>query len=233
MEGKVKGSLYIVSTPIGNLADFTYRSVEILRSAHLIGAEDTRRTRILMNHYDIKTPVSSYNSYNQTKKGKYFIELLNQGQDLALVSDAGTPGVSDPLYNLVQAAVEEGIAVQAAPGPSAVLAALTVSGLPMDRFLFEGFLPRKKGRTKKLEELASQKRTLVIFESPHRIGKTLQDLLRFFGNRKACLAREMTKLHEEVIRDDLEGMTARFKDRNWKGEITLVVAGAERKEKCD
>lgn len=221
----VKGSLYIVSTPIGNLGDITYRSVGILRNVHLIAAEDTRRTKILLNHYQIDTPLSSYHSYNKIKKGRKFIDTLLEGKDVALVSDAGTPGVSDPLYHLVQSAVGEGIDVLSAPGPSAVLAALTVSGLPVDRFVFEGFLPRKKGRRTRLEGLAGEFRTVVIFESPHRISKTLRDLLEVMGNRKVALTREMTKVHEEVIRGDLQELAVTLADRSWKGEITLVIEG--------
>jgi len=162
-----KGTLYIVSTPIGNLGDFTYRSVEILEQVNGIAAEDTRRTRILLNHYKISTPLASFNSHNQTRKGPEFIKKLIRGDDLALVSDAGTPGVSDPLFHLVQLAIENEIRVESLPGPSALLAALTVSGLPMDRFLFEGFLPRKKRRKQTLATLAAQPTSVVLFESPH------------------------------------------------------------------
>lgn len=225
-----KGSLYIVSTPIGNLEDFTIRSVEVLNHVHLIAAEDTRRTRILLNHYKIDTPLSSYHSYNQAKKGPQFIRLLNKGQDVALVSDAGTPGISDPLYHLVQGALEEGISVRSLPGPSAVLAALTVSGLPMDRFVFEGFLPLKKKRRARLEELSLEKRTIVLYESPHRIKKTLQELYDVMGNRKAAVARELTKMYEEVVRGTLKDLTESLRDKKWKGEITLVISGIPKKE---
>ena len=158
------GTIYIVSTPIGNLGDFTQRAVETLKHVSLIAAEDTRRTRILLDRYKIQTPLSSYNSYNKFKKRSLFIDRLKNGQSIALVSDAGTPGISDPHYHLVQSALEEGMRVNSIPGPSALLAALTVSGLPMDKFVFEGFLPRKKGRATALENLACEKRTLVIFE---------------------------------------------------------------------
>lgn len=226
-----KGTLYIVSTPIGNLEDFTFRSVAILGQVHMIAVEDTRRTRILLNHYQIRTPVSSYHSYNQEKKGRYFIGLLKEGKDVALVSDAGTPGISDPLYHLVQLALQEGAPVVPLPGPSAVLAALTVSGLPMDRFVFEGFLPLKKRRKTRMTELAAEKRTLVLYESPHRIQKTLQELYAVLGNRKAVIARELTKMHEEVIRGDLEELAGLGKTKHWKGEITLVIAGFQEKER--
>lgn len=226
-----KGSLYIVATPIGNLGDITFRSVEILRKVTLIAAEDTRRTRILLNHYQIDASLSSYNSYNKIKKGEGFIQLLNQGKDIALVSDAGTPGISDPLFHLVQSAIEEGINVCPIPGPSAVLAALTVSGLPIDRFVFEGFLPRKKRRRSRLEELARTQRTVVIYESPNRVEKTLTEILEVFGNRPAVIARELTKIYEEVIRGSLEELVSIAGGRKWKGEITLVIAGASKKNR--
>lgn len=229
-ENSGKGTLYIVSTPIGNLGDFTFRSVEVLNQVQLVAAEDTRRTRILLNHYEIKTRLSSYHSYNQEKKGPQLIRLLDEGQDLALVSDAGTPGISDPLYHLVQLALDADIQVFSLPGPSAVLAALTVSGLPTDRFVFEGFLPVKKRRKTRLEALALEKRTIVLYESPHRIHKTLRDLLSALGNRKVALTRELTKFYEEVIRGDLKDLIESIGERKLKGEITLVIAGISHKE---
>jgi len=231
MSDKGKGCLYVVSTPIVNLGDITYRSVEILRQVSLIAAEDTRRTRILLNRYEITTPLSSYNSYNKIRKGPEFIKKLHQGEDVALVSDAGTPGVSDPLYHLVQLALEEEAEVISIPGPSAILSALTVSGLPMDRFRFEGFLPRKKRRKRILEELAELSETVVLFESPMRIEKTLNELREVFGNRKAALTRELTKLHEEVLRGGLDDLCKASEGRKWKGEITLVLSGKSSKNK--
>ncbi len=231
MSPKGKGCLYVVSTPIGNLGDITYRSVEMLRQVSLIAAEDTRRTRILLNNYEIDTPLSSYNSYNQTRKGPEFIKKVNQGDDIALVSDAGTPGVSDPLYNLVQLALEQEVEVISIPGPSAVLSALTVSGLPMDRFRFEGFLPRKKRRKRIIQELADQSETVVLFESPQRIEKTLNELKEVFGNRKAALTRELTKIHEEVLRGGLDDLCKANEGRKWKGEITLVLSGKSSRNK--
>jgi len=219
------GTLFIVSTPIGNLKDITHRSLELLNSVDLIAAEDTRRTGILLKHYEIKTPLSSFNSYNQVKKSKHFIARLIQGYDLALVSDAGTPGISDPLYHLNRAAINQDIPVVSLPGPSSVLVALTTSGLPVNRFVFEGFLPRKKGRKKLIEELVTERRTIVMFESPHRIVKTLDELYQAMGNRKAVLAREMTKIHEEMIRGSLEELAIVAKEQKLKGEITLVIAG--------
>lgn len=227
-----KGSLYIVSTPIGNLADFTYRAVETLRKVHLIAAEDTRRTKNLLNHYQIQTPLSSFHSYNQMKKGQGFVDMLNAGKDLALVSDAGTPGISDPLFHLVRLAVDNGVPVYSIPGPSAAIAALTVSGLPIDRFVFEGFLPVKKRRQKRLSELAEEKRTIVLYESPHRMERTLQDLFRVFGDRRVVIARELTKMYEEVIRGTLADLAAE-KGRKWKGEVTLVIAGCPQDKEKD
>ena len=220
------GTLYIISTPIGNLKDATHRSLELLSDVDLIAAEDTRRTGILLKHYEIKTPLSSFNSYNQVKKSDRLIARLKVGHDLALVSDAGTPGVSDPLYYLVKAALDKRVPVVSLPGPSAVLAALTVSGLPINRFVFEGFLPRKKGRKKLIEELAQEKRTIVLFESPHRIVKTLNELYQVMGDRKAVLARELTKIHEEVIRGTLGELATKAEEQKLKGEITLVISGA-------
>ena len=222
------GTLYIVSTPIGNLKDATYRSLELLSDVDLIAAEDTRRTGVLLKHYEIKTPLTSFNSYNQAKKSDRLIARLKEGHNLALVSDAGTPGVSDPLYHLVRAALAEYVSVVSLPGPSAVLAALTISGLPVNRFVFEGFLPRKKGRKKLIEELVQEKRTIVLFESPHRIAKTLNELYQAMGDRKAVLARELTKIHEEVIRGTLEDLAVVAEEQKLKGEITLVISGVPR-----
>ena len=222
------GTLYIVSTPIGNLKDATYRSLELLSDVDLIAAEDTRRTGVLLKHYEIKTPLTSFNSYNQAKKSDRLIARLKEGHNLALVSDAGTPGVSDPLYHLVRAALAEYVSVVSLPGPSAVLAALTISGLPVNRFVFEGFLPRKKGRKKLIEDLVQEKRTIVLFESPHRIAKTLNELYQAMGNRKAVLARELTKIHEEVIRGTLEDLAVVAEEQKLKGEITLVISGVPR-----
>jgi len=233
--GKTKGSaeeigtLYIISTPIGNLKDATHRSLELLSDVDWIAAEDTRRTGVLLKYYDIKTPLSSFNSYNQVKKSDRFIARIKTGHNLALVSDAGTPGVSDPLYYLVKVALDERVPVVSIPGPSAVLAALTVSGLPINRFAFEGFLPRKKGRKKLIEELAQEKRTIVLFESPHRIVKTLNELYQVMGERKAVLARELTKIHEEVLRGTLGELAIKAEEQKLKGEITLVISGAPKK----
>ncbi|MBI5426998.1 MAG: 16S rRNA (cytidine(1402)-2'-O)-methyltransferase [Nitrospinae bacterium] len=228
MVGEDTGTLFIVSAPIGNLSDITYRAVETLRSVHLIAAEDTRRSKILLNHYQIQTPLSSFHSYNQVKKGRGFVEMMKEGKNLALVSDAGTPGVSDPLFHLARLAIESGIPVLPVPGPSAAVAALTVSGLPMDRFVFEGFLPVKKRRMTRLKELAEEKRTLVLYESPRRMERTLRDLHGAFGDRPVAVARELTKIHEEVIRGNLATLAVE-QGRQWRGEITLVVGGCPRR----
>ena len=219
------GRLYIVSTPIGNLADITYRAVEILKSVGKIAAEDTRRTRVLLDHYGIKTSVLSYNSYNKMKQGPKLVSAMKKGGDLALVSDAGTPGISDPLYHLVQSALNEEVQLVPIPGPSAAIAGLTVSGLPMDRFSFEGFLPRKKRRTKTLQALAEERRTVVLYESPHRVSRTLRELSVLMGDRPAAIARELTKLHEEVIRGRLADLADIAEGKTWKGEVTLMIGG--------
>jgi 16S rRNA (cytidine1402-2'-O)-methyltransferase len=230
IETALKGVLYIVSTPIGHLGDMTHRSVEVLKQVHVIAAEDTRRTRVLLNHYQIDAKLSSFHSFNQEKKGERFVDLLCAGKDVALVSDAGTPGISDPLFHLTRLALDRGIEIQSLPGPSAVLAALTVSGLPMDRFVFEGFLPLKKKRKARIQEIADQKHTVVLYESPHRIQKTLRELHAALGNRKAVVARELTKMYEEVMRGGLEELAEKAGEKKWKGEITLVIAGRSYKE---
>jgi 16S rRNA (cytidine1402-2'-O)-methyltransferase len=230
IETAPKGVLYIVSTPIGHLGDMTHRSVEVLKQVHVIAAEDTRRTRVLLNHYQIDAKLSSFHSFNQEKKGERFVDLLCAGKDVALVSDAGTPGISDPLFHLTRLALDRGVEIQSLPGPSAVLAALTVSGLPMDRFVFEGFLPLKKKRKARIQEIADQKHTVVLYESPHRILKTLRELHAVLGNRKAVVARELTKMYEEVMRGDLQELAEMAGKKKWKGEITLVIAGCSYKE---
>jgi 16S rRNA (cytidine1402-2'-O)-methyltransferase len=230
IETASKGVLYIVSTPIGHLGDMTHRSVEVLKQVHVIAAEDTRRTRVLLNHYQIDAKLSSFHSFNQEKKGDRFVDLLCEGKDVALVSDAGTPGISDPLFHLTRLALEKGVEIQSLPGPSAVLTALTVSGLPMDRFVFEGFLPLKKKRKARIQEIADQKHTVVLYESPHRIQKTLRELHAVLGNRKAVVARELTKMYEEVLRGGLEELAEMAEKKKWKGEITLVIAGCSYKE---
>ena len=222
------GTLYIVGTPIGNLEDMTFRAVRILQGVDAIAAEDTRHTGKLLHHFQITTPQVSYHEHNRITRTGELVERLQQGQAIALVSDAGMPGISDPGYELVKACVEAGLTVVPIPGCSAVVAALTASGLPSDRFVFEGFLPAKpKDRRAHLEQLKSESRTLVFYEAPHRLRQTLQDLLMLGGDRAIVLARELTKLHEEFWRGTIAEAVDQYRDREPMGEFTLVLAGAE------
>lgn len=216
-------TLFLVATPIGNLKDITLRALEVLKSVPLIAAEDTRRTRKLLTHYQITTPVVSYFEHNRATRIPQLIQQLQHGNSLALVTDAGTPGVSDPAYKLIRAALEKGIKVEAIPGPSAALAALVSSGLPTDRFLFEGFLPARKGRKKRLEALRELDATLIFFESPQRLVRTLRDCFAVFGDRPAVVARELTKIHEEVIRGTLSEVLSYFIHTPPRGECTLLI----------
>ena len=226
MEEIVPGALYLVSTPIGNLADFTFRAAHILKSVDLIAAEDTRKTSILLNHYAIRKKMISYHSHNQKQQTPKIVELLKHNNSVALVSDAGTPGISDPAYLIVQAAIENSIQIIPIPGASAFLAALVVSGLPVNRFLFEGFLPLKKGRKSKIESLTVEKKTMVFYESPHRILRTVQDFYTSWGDRRCVMGREITKKFEEFYRGTLSGLLNYLKIKKIKGEIVLVVEGA-------
>ena len=221
--GKNVGTLYIVATPIGNLKDFTYRAVETLQNVQLIAAEDTRHSRKLLQHYKISTPTISYFEHNRFTRIPKIIETLHMGSDVAIITDAGTPGVSDPAYKLVRAAIEEGIRVEAIPGSSALLSALVSSGLPTDRFLFEGFIPSKKGRKKRLESIQDDQATIVFFESPHRVVKTLKDIYEVLGDRPAVLARELTKLHEEIIRGTVSELLTYFTQKSPRGECVLMI----------
>lgn len=221
------GVLYLCATPIGNLEDITLRVLRVLQEADLVAAEDTRRTRRLLSHYDIRTPITSYHEHNRRRQGEYLLERLAGGQNVALVSDAGTPGISDPGEDLVRRALDRGIPVVPLPGPSALLAALVISGLSAERFVFEGFLPvHGKERRQRLESLAKETRTIVLYEAPHRLLQTLADLAGCLGERRACAARELTKLHEEARRDTLPGLLAYFKKLPPRGEFVLVVEGA-------
>ncbi len=226
MEEIVPGALYLVSTPIGNLADFTFRAAHILKSVDLIAAEDTRKTSVLLNHYAIRKKMISYHSYNQKQQTPKIIELLKHNNSIAMVSDAGTPGISDPAYLIVRAAIENNIQIIPIPGASAFLAALVVSGLPVNRFLFEGFLPLKKGRKSKIESLTVEKKTMVFYESPHRILRTVQDFYTSWGDRRCVMGREITKKFEEFYRGTLSGLLNYLKIKKIKGEIVLVVEGA-------
>lgn len=230
-----KGILYIVATPIGNLEDITFRAVRTLREVDLIAAEDTRRTRILLNRYNIKTPLTSYYEHNKLIKGKQLVSRLETGQNLALVSDAGTPGISDPGYYLIKLALESSIPVIPIPGVSAAITALSISGFPTDSFIFEGFLPSKTNARKKLiERVEEEKRTLIFYESPNRLRAALQGILEICGDREVVVARELTKVFEEVIRGRITDVLSRLKGRKIKGEITLLVSGKrDRENRCD
>jgi len=225
LEEIVSGALYIVSTPIGNLADISYRAIHILNNVDLIAAEDTRVTSRLLNFYEIKTKSIPYHSYNQKNQTPKLINKLKNNKTIALVSDAGTPGISDPAYELVRNCVQEKIKIIPIPGASAMLAALVVSGLPTNRFVFEGFLPLKKGRQTRLTELKDEKRTLVFYESPHRVLKTVTQFLEFFGNRQCQMGREITKKFEEFFRGSLEELISYLESKKIKGEIVLIVEG--------
>lgn len=218
--------LYLVATPIGNLDDMTFRGVEVLKQADLIGAEDTRHSRILLQHFDIKTPLLSYHEHNEAKRREEFLERLKKGETIALISDAGTPGVSDPGADLVAAAAAEGIPIHPVPGGNAVLSAVTSSALDCSRFAFEGFLPRvKKERRERIEEIRLLPLTSVIYVSPHRVKEDLADLYTALGDRKATLCRELTKIHETFYYGTLGSLKALAEERELKGEMVLVIAG--------
>lgn len=220
------GTLYVVGTPIGNLEDITFRAARILREVVLIAAEDTRKARILLGHYEIKTPVTSFFEANERRKTDVILATLAES-DVALISEAGMPGISDPGYPLVRAAIERDIPVVPVPGPSAHTAALVVSGLPTDRFLFLGFLPRKAAEQRAtLAEVAGLRATLLVYESPRRVRATLASALAVLGNRPVALCRELTKLYEEIWRGDLEGALAHLEEVPPRGEYTLVIGGA-------
>jgi 16S rRNA (cytidine1402-2'-O)-methyltransferase len=226
------GKLYLVPTPIGNLGDITVRALEILRTVDLIACEDTRTSGSLLQKFDIKKRLASYHEYNERERAGQLAEMIAGGQSVALVTDAGSPGISDPAYRIVQAAIEQGIVIEALPGPCAIIPALTASGLPTDRFFFEGFLSNKSGaRRTRLEALKSLDHTLVFYESPHRLVKALTDMQQVLGDRQACVAREITKKFEEYRRGLLSDIIAHYQSRSVKGEIVIVVAGAALKTK--
>jgi 16S rRNA (cytidine1402-2'-O)-methyltransferase len=218
--------LFLVPTPIGNLKDITYRAVEILGSVDLILAEDTRQTRKLLSHFNISTPLQSHHMYNEHKSAESICSKILGGQTIALVSDAGTPGISDPGFLLVRTCVEKDIPVETLPGPTALIPALVNSGLPCDRFCFEGFLPPKKGKNKRLTGLEEETRTMVFYESPYRLVKTLDELAAHLGaERNACVSRELSKIYEENIRGSLSFLSQYYTEKPPKGEIVIVVAG--------
>ena len=219
------GTLYLVSTPIGNLEDITLRALRILKEVELIAAEDTRQTRRLLTHYAIQTPVTSYFEGNQLAKRDKLLARLKNGGAIALVSDAGTPTISDPGYPLLQACIAEGIPIVPIPGPSAVITAAAVSGLPLHNFTFEGFLSPKAGKRKRqLTELKTEKRTLILFESPHRLVRFLADVLEVIGERNIVVARELTKRFEEIFRGNVSEALEKFQDTAPRGEFTILIA---------
>jgi len=220
------GKLFLVPTPIGNLKDITFRAITVLKEVDLILAEDTRTSGKLLKQYNISTPMQSHHMHNEHKALEGVLQRLKSEQILALISDAGTPAISDPGFLLVRACVENRIEVECLPGPTAFVPALVNSGLPNDRFIFEGFLPVKKGRQTRLQLLAKESRTIVLYESPHKISKTLHQFLEYLGpDRKVAVSRELTKLHEETIRGTLKEVIAHFKETPPKGEMVLVVEG--------
>ena len=221
------GTLYLCATPIGNLDDMTFRAVETLKKVSLIAAEDTRHTRKLLSHFDIHVPITSYHEHNKRSKGPELIAKLTDGQDVALVSDAGLPGISDPGEDLVQLALAEAITVTPIPGANAALTALVASGLSTEKFLFCGFLPKASAeRRNQIAALQKVSQTLVFYEAPHHVMRTIEDLQKGLGDRKAVAARELTKIHEEFVRGTLSELTAHFAGNRPRGEFTLVVAGS-------
>ena len=220
--------LYIVPTPIGNLDDMTFRAIKVLKEADLILAEDTQTSGFLLKHFEIKTPMHSHHKFNEHKTVENVVQRIKGGQTVALISDAGTPAISDPGFLVVRKCVENGIAVECLPGATAFVPALVNSGLPNDKFCFEGFLPQKKGRQTRLQTLASETRTMVFYESPFRLAKTLTQLAAFLGaERAASVSREISKMYEETRRGSLAELAAYYNEHQVKGEIVLVVAGLD------
>lgn len=220
--------LYIIPSPIGNLKDITLRAIEVLKEVDVVLAEDTRNTARLLNHYQINTPLSPYHQHNEHKIVQHLTNQLVAGKKMAVVTDAGTPGISDPAFLLVRECVKEGVRVECLPGATAFVPALVNSGLPLNRFIFEGFLPLKKGRQTLLKQLAEEERTMVFYESPMRLVKTLEDFITYFGeDRPCCVSRELTKMFEENMRGSLRVVCDHFKAKGVKGEIVIVVQGKE------
>ena len=227
----MNGTLYLVATPIGNLQDITFRALETLRTVDLIACEDTRHSQKLLNYYEIKKKLVSYHEHNEKERAVEFAELLLQGKSIAVISDAGTPAICDPSFRIVEKANEIGVKVVSIPGAVAFINGLIISGLPTDSVFFGGFLPSKKSeRIKRLEEVKKIPATLVFYETPHRLSKSLADCLEILGNRRAAIARELTKLHEETIRGNLNELREKFSEKQTKGEIVLVI---EREEITD
>lgn len=234
MNHEVKTSLYLVPTPIGNLNDITLRALEILKQVDTILAEDTRTSGILLKHFEIKRPLQSFHNFNEHKVLQGIIERLKNGEVMALISDAGTPGISDPGFLLTRACVEAHIKLECLPGPTALIPALVKSGLPTDRFIFEGFLPVKKGRQTRLTELANEERTMIFYESPYRLTKTLKQFGEYFGsNRIVSVSRELTKIYEETVTGSIQEVLAHFEAKDVKGEIVIIMGGKEQFVKDD
>ena len=220
--------LYLVPSPIGNLADITFRAVEILKKVDLILAEDTRTSSVLLRHYNIEKPVTPYHQHNEHKVLQHLVDQMGGGKTMALMTDAGTPGISDPAFLLVRECIKNNIKVECLPGATAFVPALVNSGLPINRFVFEGFLPQKKGRQTMMNLLSTEERTMVFYESPMRLVKTLEDCIQYFGaDRQCCVSRELTKMFEENKRGTLQEVCDHFKQKPVKGEIVIIVQGAE------
>lgn len=219
--------LYLVPTPVGNLEDITLRALRVLKESDLILAEDTRTSGMLLKHYEISNRLVSHHKFNEHQTAEQFAARMAAGETMALITDAGTPGISDPGFLLVRACVERGVEIQCLPGATAFVPALVASGLPCERFVFEGFLPQKKGRNTRLSQLATEPRTMVFYESPHRVVKTFEQLVATFGNeRRAAAVREISKLHEETVRGTMAELLAHFQEKTPRGEFVLVVEGA-------
>ncbi len=231
------GRLYLVPTPVGNMEDITLRALRLLKEADVVLAEDTRTSGILLKHYDIKARLMSHHKFNEHQTAEQFAARMAAGEEMVLISDAGTPGISDPGFMLVRACVERGVEVQCLPGATAFVPALVSSGLPCDRFCFEGFLPQKKGRQSRILALAEEQRTMIFYESPHRVVKLLQQLAEVFGEERRCsVCREISKIHEESVRGSLAEVAQHFQEQEPRGEFVVVVAGAEppsKKSKTD
>ena len=221
----LKGVLYVIPTPIGNLEDITLRALNVLKGVNVIAAEDTRTTKFLLDHYGIQNQLLSFYSHNEQVRVPQIIERLKGGDSVGLVSDAGTPGISDPAHSIITAAIENGIRIVPLPGPTAFIPALVASGLPTHEFIFAGFLPHKKGRKTKLERLSTEERTIVLYESVHRIEKTLGELLEYFGDRQIVVGRELTKKFEEIVRGSIYTVLHNYTNRFIKGEFVLVIEG--------
>lgn len=222
--------LYIVPTPIGNLQDLTFRSLDLLREVDTILAEDSRKTRILLAHYRVEKKIHPYHAFNEHKVVESLVDRIRNGESMALVTDAGTPSISDPGFLIVRSCLNRGVPVECLPGATAFIPALVNSGLPSDRFCFEGFLPHKKGRNKRLSQLRNETRTMIFYESPHRLVKTLQQLAEYLGeDRASSISREMTKIHEETIRGSLSELITHFQQHPVKGEFVIVIEGSRGK----